>query len=55
MKLFDTIKNILTSSPARDFNFICVSCGLVFDGIEVEMFIKHQITEKHYNAKKVLK
>lgn len=55
MKIIETIKNILKTSPARNYIFICLDCKEEFDGSQVELFIKHQITEKHYNATKKLK
>jgi len=35
-----------------DYNWVCVDCGKLFDCIKLELFIKHQIDNKHYNAQK---
>lgn len=55
MKIIETIKNILKTSPAKNYIFICLDCNTEFDGSQVEIFIKHQIDEKHYNASKKVK
>ena len=35
-----------------DYNWVCLDCGELFDCIKLELFIKHQIDNKHYNAQK---
>lgn len=41
-----------STSFDRDYNWVCLDCGKLFDGNAPELFIKHQIDNKHYNVEK---
>jgi len=52
MSIWKTIKEIFSFPPSKDFIWTCLNCNKEFDGAQVELFIKHQIDEKHFDAAK---
>jgi len=53
MDIFKKLKEIFSSFPfERDYNWVCLNCGEIFDGNNPELFIKHQISSKHYEIEK---
>ncbi len=53
--LYERIKELFTFVPAKKYEYICLHCDKVFDGANIEIFIKHQIDEKHYDCTRRLK
>ena len=54
MKVIRTLKKLLTSVD-RNYWWHCIDCDNIFDGNEPDIFIKHQIDNKHYNCVKLPK
>jgi len=57
MNIFKKLKELFSFSTIYDcdYNWVCQNCGKIFDCKVFELFIKHQIDNKHYNAQKVKK
>lgn len=54
-KLIKKLKEALTFPKSSDYIYVCLDCKEEFDGIQVELFIKHQIDFKHWEASKYKK
>lgn len=56
MNWFKKIKEFLEfPSHYQDYFSVCLDCGSVFEKKRIEVFIKHQIDKKHYNASRINK
>jgi len=56
MNWFKKIKEIFEfPSFSKEYILVCLNCGSVFDKKRVDIFIKHQIDEEHYDSSRVNK
>ncbi len=42
------LKKSIMGNSLSEVVFVCLNCGEEFEGIRVEIFIKHQIDNKHF-------